>query len=506
MPRIAANPQPREIDLQLKNHPHEPITRGIRRQDYGYTMSTAPPYKLSTLEKALEINLDSGRYGTFAEIGAGQEVVRWFFQAGGAAGTISKSISAYDMQVSDAIYGDCSRYVSRERLEAMLEYEQTLTRQRLDPARGNDSQFFTFADTVSARNYHGTNECHAWMGIRFQAESRADDSRIVIHVRMLDDNNAAQQEAIGVVGVNLIHSAFASHAEPRDLIASLTDNLSAERVEIDMIDMRGPAFAKVDNRVMTLRLVELGLTGAAMFAANGEVLQPSEALRKRALLVQRGRFRPVTHVNVDMLQCSLRQFSAEHNIASEDVLPVLEISMHNLKEDSDVCLEDFVSRAEVAATTGCTVMISDFREYHRLAAYLSRYTSAPIGLALGLATLRSLFDEQYYTDLDGGILEGLGRLFRQQLKLLVYPLKNQDSGTIDNLDSVNLPADLRHLFDYLRQRGALLSLDGICDAYLDIHSPKVLSMIGDGDNDWKKQVPAAVASKIIEQNLFGYAG
>jgi hypothetical protein len=469
-------------------------------------MAKPDHYHLSTLEKALEINLDSGRYGTFAEIGAGQEVVRWFFQAGGAAGTISKSISAYDMKVSDAIYGDCSRYVSRERLEAMLAYEQELTRTRLDATRGSESRFFTFADTVSARNYHGTNECHAWMGIRFQAEPQAEDSSIILHVRMLDDNNAAQQEAIGVLGVNLIHSSFALHADPATLIASLTENLSRGRIEIDMIDLRGPAFAGVDKRVMTLRLVELGLTGAAMFAANGDVLQPSEALRKRPLLVQRGRFRPVTHVNVDMLQCSLREFSAAHNIKAADVLPILEISMHNLKESGSVCLEDFVSRAEVAATTGCTVMISDFRQYHRLAAYLSRYTREPIGLALGLATLRSLFDEQYYTDLDGGILEGLGRLFREQLKLLVYPLRDPASGATETMDSLELPADLQHLYDYLRSRGSLLPLAGICDAYLDIHSPAVLGMIADGDDNWRTLVPEAVAAKIVEQNLFGYAG
>ncbi|MEQ8206603.1 MAG: hypothetical protein RIA65_10540 [Woeseia sp.] len=463
-------------------------------------------YTLSTLEKALEINLDDGRYGTFAEIGAGQEVVRWFFQAGGAAGTISKSISAYDMQVSDAIYGDCNRYVSRERLDAMLAYEQDLTRARLQESRGSHARFFTFADTVSARNYHGTNECHGWMGFRFQAEPGAEDSSIVIHVRMLDDNNAAQQEAIGVIGVNLIHSAAFLHTDPAGLVKALTDNLSRDRVEIDMIDVSGPAFAGMDNRVMTLRLVELGLTGAAMFAANGEVLQPSEALRKRPLLVQRGRFRPVTHVNLDMLQCSLQKFSTVSGVAVDEILPILEISMHNLKEDGNVSLEDFVSRAEVAAATGCTVMISDFRQYHRLAAYLSRYTKAPIGLPLGLATLRSLFDEQYYADLDGGILEGFGRLFRQQLKLLIYPLKNADSGAIEDLSNLNPASELRHLLDYLQTRGYLIPLDTVTHQYLDIHSPEVLGLIARGDDAWKTMVPTAVATKIVEQNLFGYPG
>lgn len=469
-------------------------------------MSDQQPRQLSTLEKALEINMDSGRYGTFAEIGAGQEVVRWFFQAGGAAGTISKSISAYDMQVSDAIYGTCDRYVSRERLEAMLAHEQSLTRTRLSEKRGEDSKFFTFADTVSARNYHGTNECHAWMGIRFQAAEQADDSVIIVHVRMLDDNNAAQQEALGVVGVNLIHGAYAHHRDPDALIACLIDGLSPDRVEIDMVDCSGQAFNKIDNRVLTLRLVELGLTDAAMFSADGLVLQPSEALRKKPLLVQRGRFRPVTHVSVDMLESAKKEFAQTCGDNADDILPIMEISMHNLLEDGDICLQDFVSRAEVASTTGCTVMISDFREYHRLAAYLSRYTNKPIGLAMGLATLRSLFEEQYYKDLDGGILESFGRLFKEKLRLLIYPLKNQANGRIENLNDVVLDDSLQHLFDYLRDRQFIVSLDDVSHQYLDIRSPEVLELISQGGNEWTEMVPSCVAAIIMKQRLFGYSG
>ena len=466
-------------------------------------MSKNEPRQLSTLEKALEINLDSGRYGTFAEIGAGQEVVRWFFQAGGAAGTISKSISAYDMQVSDAIYGTCQRYVSRDRLEAMLEYEQTLTRQRLD-ARGRSSCFFTFADTVSARNYLGTNECHAWMGIRFQTEPQTDDSVIIIHVRMLDDNNAAQQEALGVVGVNLIHGAYTLHQQPAELIASLVDELSRDRIEIDMIDVSGPAFDNVDNRVLTLRLVELGLTGAAMFAAEGEVVQPSEALRKRPLLVQRGRFRPVTLVNIDMLQSALKRFEQLCGPDTGEILPIMEISMHNLLEESNICLEDFLSRAEAVSTTGCMVMISDFRQHYRLAAYLARYTDRPIGLAMGLGTLRRLFDEKYYIDLDGGLLESFGRLFKEQLALLIYPLKNDRTGTIENLEDIELDDSLQHLFTYLRERQCIVPLEESSQEHLDIHSPEVLRLIATGRSDWMEMVPACVAAKIVEKSLFGY--
>ncbi|NOX69730.1 MAG: TonB-dependent receptor [Gammaproteobacteria bacterium] len=457
----------------------------------------------STLQKALEINLDPGRYGTFAEIGAGQEVVRWFFQAGGAAGTVSKSISAYDMQISDAIYGPCQRYVCRDRLESMLDHEQTLNRQRLTSARGDSTRFFSFADTVSARNYQGTNECHAWMGIRFQAETHAEDSSIILHVRMLDDTNALQQEALGIVGVNLIYGAYTLHDQPDALVASLVDGISNKRVEIDMLDAKGPAFEGVDNRIMSLRLVQLGMTGAAMFSADGVVLQPSEALRKRALVVERGRFRPVTHVNIDMLNAATRKLTQEYGADAADPLPIMEMSLHSLLEDGNVCLEDFISRAEVLAATGHTVMISDFQEYYRLAEYLGRYTDRPIGLAMGLDNLQKLFDEGYYVNLDGGILESLGRLFTDQLKLLIYPMKNAGSAEIHGLDSLSLEKSLHYLMDYLRHRQCIVPLEDISDRYLDIHSPDVLDLIKNG-GEWGSMVPESVSAVIVRRKLFGY--
>src|SRR5690349_5626885 len=167
--------------------------------------------------KALSINLDQRRYGTFAEIGAGQEVVRWFFRVGGAAGTIAKSMSAYDMAVSDAIYGPCDRYVCRPRLQSMLDYEHDLNLARLNESRGDMTAFFTFADTVAARNFKGTNECHGWMGVKFQAHPRDQDSQVIIHVRMLDVEATLQQEALGIVGVNLLYGAFYLNHEPEQL-------------------------------------------------------------------------------------------------------------------------------------------------------------------------------------------------------------------------------------------------------------------------------------------------
>src|SRR5882724_4209396 len=286
---------------------------------------------VDTHAKALQINLDPRRYGTFAEIGAGQEVVRWFFRAGGAAGTIAKSISAYDMAISDAIYGRAERYVCRQRLEAMLDHEHKLNLGRLSEVRGDTTAFFVFADTVSARSFKGNNECHGWMGVRFQSRPRDQDSQIIIHVRMLDTENALQQEALGIVGVNLLYGAFFLNHEPDQLVESLLDNLNTRRIEIDMIEFSGIAFRHVDNRVMSLRLVQLGLSSAAMFSASGEVLQPSEVLYKKPILVERGSFRPVTHVNLDMLRSAHEKFSREPEVAEESVVSLMEITMHNLQ-------------------------------------------------------------------------------------------------------------------------------------------------------------------------------
>jgi len=270
--------------------------------------------KLSTNQKALKINLDPIRYGTFAEIGAGQEVARWFFKVGGAAGTISKSMSAYDMAVSDAIYGRCKRYVSRERLQSMLDHEHRLNIERLHPSRGGSTAFFAFADTVAARNYLGTNECHGWLGVKFQAHPRDEDNQVLIHVRMLDHENSLQQEALGIVGVNLLYATFFLHHKPHLMLESLLDNLTTERIEIDMVEFSGIEFRHVDNRVMSLKLVQLGLSGAAIFGPTGEVLQPSEFLRKRSILVERGSFRPVTKVNMDMVRCAHEHFAAEPEV------------------------------------------------------------------------------------------------------------------------------------------------------------------------------------------------
>ena len=464
---------------------------------------------IGTQQKALEVNLDPELYGTFAEIGAGQEVVRWFFQAGGAAGTIAKSISAYDMAVSDAIYGPSPRYVSRERLATMLEYEFALLVERLTGARGGTTRFFTFADTVAARNFKGTNECHGWMGVQFQADPQGPSSQIVIHVRMLDKDHIAQQEALGIIGVNLIHAALLRHDDPDQVLCSLLENLGAERIEVDMVQFLGPAYPGVDHRLLALKLVQLNLSDAAMFSASGEVLQPSEALYKKPILVERGSFRPVTHVNVDMIQCARQQFALKASGGDggeEEIVTLFEITMKNLLATGEIDYADFLARADVLAATGATVLISDYFEYYRLAAYLKRYTRRPIGITMGIPSLRDLFDEKYYENLEGGILESFGRLFQSDLTLYVYPLMDKSSRQLLTVAKLKVSPHLQSLYEHLVGNGFIESLDFYNKDYLHIFSRDVLQRIREGDDSWRDAVPPSVSALICERGLFGFQG
>ena len=460
--------------------------------------------RLSTNQKALKINLDPLRYGAFAEIGAGQEVARWFFKVGGAAGTISKSMSAYDMAVSDAIYGRCKRYVSRERLQNMLDYEHRLNLERLRPSRGGNTAFFAFADTVAARNYHGTNECHGWMGVKFQTHPRDEDSQVIIHVRMLEHENSLQQEALGIVGVNLLYAAFFLHHKPQLMLESLLDNLTTERLEIDMVEFSGIEFRHVDNRVMSLKLVQLGLSGAAIFGPTGEVLQPSELLRKSAILVERGSFRPVTKVNMDMVRCAHDRFAGEPEVKETQVVQLMEITMRNLLSAGEIDLSDFLARADVLGAVGKTVLISDYFEYYRLAAYLTRYTAGPIAVAMGVANLLDLFNEKYYTELEGGILESFGRLFTKDLRLYVYPLRDPATGTIKTVENAEIPATQHHLFRHLVGQGRIKPLDNFDESVLHIFSRDVLKRIKENDAAWEHMVPPEVAEMVKHRQLFGY--
>jgi len=460
---------------------------------------------IDTHSKALKINLDPRWYGTFAEIGAGQEVVRWFFRVGGAAGTVAKSVSAYDMKVSNAIYGQVDRYVSRGRLQAMLDREFDLDVERLSAERGETTSFFAFADTVTARSYRGTQECHGWMGIKFQSRVNDEPSQIVMHVRMLDEEAAAQQEALGMIGVNLCYGAFFLSHVAEELVESLLDNLTTRRIEIDMLEFSGIEFRNVDNRIMALKLVQLGLSGAAMFGPNREVLQPSDVLHGKAVLVERGSFRPVTYVNLDMFQSALMKFRQEPAVAGKPILGLMELTMRNLLAGgTQVDRRDFLGRAEVLGACGMTVLISDYFEYHRLAAYLSWRTRERIAIVLGVPSLYELFDEKYYTQLPGGILENFGRLLKNDLKIYVYPLQRSSTDEIQTTRTVNLNSDLQLLYEYLCRRGSFVQLDNYNPEYLSIFSRDVLKRIASGDESWEATVPPQVAEIIRRRGFFGY--
>lgn len=460
---------------------------------------------VDTHSKALKINLDPRWYGTFAEIGAGQEVVRWFFRVGGAAGTIAKSISAYDMKVSDAIYGHADRYVSRGRLHAMLDREFDLDLERLGQDRGDNTSFFAFADTVVARGYHGGHQCHGWMGIKFQSRVHDDPSQIVMHVRMLDAEASLQQEALGIVGVNLCYGAFFLNHVPEELVESLLDKLTTGRVEIDMLEFSGIEFRNVDNRIMALKLVQLGLSGAAMFGANREVLQPAEMLHNKAVLVERGSFRPTTHVNLDMLECAMAKFKADPAVAGKPILPLMELTMRNLLAGgTEVDRRDFLARAELLAACGMTVLISDYFEYYRLAAYLAELTKERIGIVMGVPSLYELFNEKYYTQLPGGTLESFGRLFKNDLKIYVYPLRRSEEEELQTIDTLNVEPELEPLFKYLVGRGSFVQLDNFNPKFLPIFSRDVLKRIASGDESWDEMVPAQVAEIIRQRGFFGY--
>ncbi len=486
-----------------------------------------PTDLLTTNRKALTINLSETIYGTFAEIGAGQEVARVFFQAGGASGTVAKTISAYDMTFSDAIYGKAPRYVSRERLALMLDHEYELLLERLAEQRGDRTTFFVFADTVATRNFKGTNESHGWMGVRFQTEPGGPPSDIVLHVRMWDKDALLQQQALGIVGTNLLYGAFYYHHEPGRLVESLLDNVGADRVEVDMLKFSGPAFQDVDNRLMALHLVRHGLTNAVMFSPGGEVLQPSEVLYKKPVLVERGSFRPVTHVNVDMLNCAAAQFMQEPAVKGKDVVVLMEITMNNLLMGGALDAQDFLSRVDLLGDIGLTVLISNYPEYFRLTSHFRRYTSEMIGVAMGVNNLVEIFNEKYYENLPGGILESFGRLFRNSVRLYIYPMRQEAydryvatgqtaatdravpthsfaANVLITARNVQISPNLQNLYAHLLENHYLESIVGFDREILNVFSRDVLQRIKAGDATWEAMVPAPVAAAIKKRGLFGY--
>ena len=458
---------------------------------------------VGTNKKAFQINLDTAKYGTFAEIGAGQEVARRFFHVGGAAGTVAKTMSAYDMTFSDAIYGTADRYVSRARLRRMLDHEYQLLVERLDAKFGGERTFFVFADTVAARSFKQHNESHGWLGVRFQTETRGEPSEIIIHVRMLDETNVDQQEALGVVGVNLLYGAF-YHSQPEKIIASLQENLAENRIQVDMVKFSGPAFTKVDNRLMSLQLVSQGLTNAVMFLPDGETVQPAEVFYKKAILVERGSFRPVTYATNDMLTGARNVFLQQCQYPDEDLIVLMEMTLENLLSEGQLNHADFLARVDILGALGRTVLISKFGEYYRLAAYLARYTNRMIGIVMGVPSLMEIFDEKYYLNLEGGILEALGRMFKSGLKLYVYPMIDEATGQLVTASNIEVAPNLRALFQYLIDNQFIHEVTEYNPAYLRIHAPEALAKMQSGDPGWEHMVPPEVVELIKARQFFGY--
>ncbi len=478
---------------------------------------------LTTNRKAFLINLDPNAYGTFAEIGAGQEVARHFFKVGGAAGTIAKSMSAYDMKFSDEIYGKASRYVSKERVNQMLEHEYSLLNQRLSEIRGKTTNFFVFANTVAAASFKNNKNCHGWMGIRYQQHPETPPSDIIVHVRMWDKTPTAQQEALGVFGVNFIWAALQYHNDLSKFITSLIDHLSVEQIEVDMLEFHGPDFTSIENRIVALKLVELGLTNAVLFGKNGEVLQASEALYRKSILVERGSFRPVTHVNIDMLQCAGAQFVQEENVRNQEVLALMEMTVKNLLvKDEHIDYEDFLARIDIIAALGYHALVSNYMEYYRLSAYFRRFTQNTIGMVLGINHLQAIFTSDYYAHLEGGILESFGRLFMSNVKMFVYPMKGHTYNDIRDgkentnptnsfakdvlitADNLKVESHLRHLYAHLLENHFIEPVLGYNMDFLDIFSRRIHNQIQSGDPTWETAVPTEVADTIKKRGFWGW--
>jgi hypothetical protein len=465
-------------------------------------MATPP----STRDKALTLNLDGTSYGTFAEIGAGQEVSRWFFSVGGAAGTVAKTISAYDMSVSDSLYGRAPRYVSRQRLEAMLAHEFDQLVDSLAPTRGGTTRFFAFADTVATRGHAQPGSGRGWAGVRFQARPGDQPSDVIVHVHLLDSATVGQQEALGILGVNLIHAAFTHHATPPALVGALMDGLSRARVDIDMIKLSGPAFAAVDNRLLSLQLVEQNLTDAAMFTAGGEVVQPAEVLYKRPVLVERGGFRPVTLVTLDVLERARDRFLKEPGVQGQAPIVLAEMTLRDLREGDRVDHADFLDRASILSMLGFDVLISRFTPYYQLADYLTAYTDQMIGIAVGLPSIQEIVEEKYYDELAGGVLEAIGRLFKRSVKMYVYPMRDPATGRVVTGDQPTLPPPWTHLETLLLETGLVEPIRDYKADYLSIKTSDVLARIQRGDPSWTTMVPPAVAAAIKDKKLFGCEG
>ena len=459
----------------------------------------------SIKDKALRINLNENIYGTFAEIGAGQETVRHFFRTGGSSGTIAKAMSAYDKDFSDAVYGseEDGRYVTEARLKKMLSHEVRLIEERLTREKHPSKFFFSFANTVATIDFAKQFKGHGWVGIKYQVEPDEDYNEIILHIRFKETDARLQQETLGILGVNLIYGAYYKYNDPKKLLRYLYDHLDKDQLEIDTINFSGPRFADVDNRLMSLQLVKNGMTDAVMFGPDGNNILPAAILYKKNILALRGSFRPVTQVNMDMYEKSLKIFTEENKVDVANTLVIFEITLSNLRSDGEIDERDFMDRAELLCSLGQTVMISNFQEYYKVVEYFSNYTKARMGLAMGVNNLVDIFDEKYYRHLSGGILEAFGKLFYRDLKVYLFPMKDEN-GVVINSENLKVHPRMKELYKFFKFNGKVIDITEFDEDHLDIFSREVLKMINKGKAGWEEMLPVGIAELIKDNNLFGY--
>ncbi|OIO99262.1 MAG: hypothetical protein AUJ98_11755 [Bacteroidetes bacterium CG2_30_33_31] len=458
---------------------------------------------IPTNRKALKINIDTNFYGSFAEIGGGQEVARYFFQAGGSSRTVAKSISAYDKSFSDELYnkGNQGRYVSEDRLLKMLHEEYSQLTNVLEKT-SSESKFFAFADTFEILNFAKTNQGHGWMGVKFQLTPDGQVNTVLLNVKLLENDGLLQQRTVGTLGVNLLYACINYYEHPNVFLLSLLDNLSKDRLRITMIRMEGADLEYVDNRLLAVQLVKNGMTHAIMFDKDGNVAPPSDMLYKKNVLVLRGSFRPITNIALDILNRSMNLFQLDEDYEPDNTLSFCELTLNAISHEGIIDEKDFLERVNMLNDIGQNVMVSDLKEFYKLVSFFSQFALKQLRIIIGVPTLEKVLDKKYYEDLNGGILEALGYMFPKDTKMYIYPTMKKGSENIFNSKNINLEKDVAILYEYLLNNRFILDIQTSMMKELYIKSHEVLQMIKDDNKDWIRYVPISTAKTIKERKLF----
>ncbi|MCU0327904.1 MAG: hypothetical protein MUE53_02835 [Chitinophagales bacterium] len=454
--------------------------------------------------KALQINLDPKFYGTLAEIGAGQEVARNFFRAGGASGTIAKTMSAYDMTFSNAIYGEEAdgRYVSKSRLYKMLDHEYDLLLERL--GQSDEKRYFSFANTVASLNYRKNNQPHGWLGVKFQDKPGAEASNATIHVKLLDSDASLQYHVLGILGVNLIYACYAYYDDPDTFLNSLMDNMPINSIEIDMMRLKGPAFGDLDQRLIALALVSKGYSQVACFLPNGDIVQPKDFLYKKNICILRARFKPFTNLNMDIIEQGRKLFIEHNALEEKQVETICEITLKNLSLNEKISYQDFLDRAEMICNIGYPVLVTNFPEHHELTIFLKEVKPLCIGILLGVMNLKQIFDIRNYENPISDLLLQFGHLFNQKVKLYAYPFQPKGQNEIYTSKTLPLDSHMKHLYNFLLENNLIVDYIHYDKNNLLIDSNAIIEMIRTDSGNWEAYVPKVVSELIKEKCLFDH--